>query len=201
MAAVLACSRTKPEIPYGFMQLVLYQGETRPQELFSFFIIAEDEDGHENLEEMYLYHDREQLRWHIKSDEWVNYSQDGRNWIGTRSIAMQEGQSLPRGVYRVVLLNKGGEKGERNFTFDGDVRYPFPELNITDGSYLIKSEWPVNRLVCYDTAGNYITTIEVQSLSGSVSQLGIPSNVRTAALWTEDADYFCSAFTNVVPTQ
>ena len=195
MTAV-SCSKTKPEITFGFIQLVLYQGETGPQEHYSFFVIPEDDDGIENLEELYLYHDREQLRWHIKSDEWISYTQDERTWIGTRSITIREGD-LPRGVYRAVLVNKGGEKGERNFTYDGSVRYPFPELEITNGIYTINSEWPSNRLVCYDREGNYVITVELRSLTGNVSLLELPSSVRTAALWAEDSAYFCSAFTNV----
>ena len=199
-APLISCSKTKPEITFGFIQLVLYQGNTGPTEQYSFFIIPEDEDGIENLEELYLYHDREQLRWHIKSGEWISYTQDEKTWIGTRSIAVRDGR-LPRGVYRAVLINKGGEKGERNFTYDGDVRYPFPELEIAEGIYSIRSEWPSNRLVCYDIEGNYTVTVELNSLTGSVSQLDIPSSVRTAALWAEDTSYFCSAFTNVVPVR
>ena len=194
---IVSCSRTKPEISFGFIQLVLYQADTEPNEQYSFFIIADDEDGIENLDELYLYHDKEQLRWHIKSDEWISYIQDEKNWIGTRSIAVKEGR-LPRGVYRAVLVNKGGERGERNFTYDGNVRYPFPELVIDDGFYTVNSEWPVNRLVCYDRAGTYLSTVELSSLIGTVSQLNLPPSVRTAALWSEDSANFCSAFTNVV---
>jgi len=197
LVLAVSCSRTTPEITFGFIQLVLYQGERGPQEQYSFFIIPEDEDGMENLEELYLYHDREQLRWHIKNDEWISYTQDGKTWIGTRSISVREG-SLPRGVYRAVLINKGGEKGERNFTYDGDVRYPFPEITVEDGVFTINSEWPLNRLVCYDRTGNYTNTVELSSLTGDVSQLNLPSSVISAALWTEDTSNFCSAFTNAV---
>jgi hypothetical protein len=193
----VSCSKTKPEITFGFIQLVLYQGETGPQEQYSFFIIPEDEDGMENLKELYLYHDREQLRWHIKNDEWISYTQDEKTWIGTRSISVREGR-LPRGVYRAVLVNKGGERGERNFTYDGEVRYPFPEIKVVDGIYTINSEWPVNRLVCYERTGNYSNTVELSSLTGSIAQLNLPSSVSTVALWAEDTSNFCSAYTNVV---
>jgi len=192
-----SCSNSKPEIAYGFLQLVLYQGDDGPQEHFSFFIIPEDEEGLDNLDELYLFHDKEQLRWQIKSDEWVSHTQDGQEWIGTRSIAVREG-GLPRGVYRAVLVNKGGESTERSFTFDGTVRFPFPTVEISDGTYKVNSQWPVNRLVCYDSSGNYTATVTLQSLTGSVSQLRLPSSSRTAALWAEDENNFCSAYTDVV---
>jgi hypothetical protein len=194
---LISCTKGEPTISYGFLKLVLYQGDDEVLEYFSFFILPDDEDGIENLDEIYLYHDREQLRWRIKSDEWLRYTQDGNDWIGTRSIAMPEG-SLPRGVYRAVLVNKGGESTQRNFTYDGNVRYPFPEIEIRGGVYTVHSQWPVNRLVCYDVSGNYSTTVTLSSLTGNVSELRLPPSVRTVALWAEDEANFCSAFTDVV---
>jgi len=200
LVQAVSCTNSRPEISYGFLQLVLYQTDSVPKEQFSFFIIPEDEDGIENLDELYLYHDKEQLRWKIQSGDWIKYAQDGKDWIGTRSIAVREG-GLPRGVYRAVLVNKGGESTERSFTFDGVVRFPFPEIEISGGVYTVKSRWPVNRLVCYDSSGNYSATITLASLTGSVSELRLPSSVRTAALWAEDEGNFCSAFTEVVSVQ
>jgi hypothetical protein len=192
-----SCTNSKPEITYGFIQSVIYQTDDGTREHFSFFIIPHDDDGLENLDELFLYNDREQLRWQIRSDEWISYTQDGRNWIGTRSITSRDG-SLPRGVYRAVLINKGGERTERIFTFDGNARYTFPEIIIENGVYTVRSEWPVNRLIGYDSSGNYSITITPSSMSGRVSELNLPANVRTVALWAEDENSFCSAFTNVV---
>jgi len=195
---LMSCSRAEPEITFGFIKLVLYESETGYNEHFSFFVIPQDDDGMENLDKMYLYHDREQLRWRITSDEWLRSTHDGKDWIGTRSIAISEG-SLPRGVFRAVLVNKGGESSQRTFTYDGSVRFPFPEIEITDGRYNVVSQWPENKLICYDSSGNYSATVTLSSLSGDVSQLKLPLSARTVALWAEDEANFCSAVTNVVP--
>ncbi|MCL2800718.1 MAG: hypothetical protein FWD28_03050 [Treponema sp.] len=192
------CSRSEPEIVFGFLKLVIYNEEDGLRERFSFFIMPDDEDGIENLDEIYLFHDIEQLRWHIKSDEWIHTVHDGKDWIGTRSIAASTG-NLPRGLYRAVLYNKGGESSQRTFTFDGVVRFPFPELIIVNNTYSVRSAWPVNRLVYYDSNGDFIRSAELESLSGSLSQADLPSNAITAALWAEDEANFCSAFTNAVP--
>jgi hypothetical protein len=196
---LFSCSRTEPKISYGFIALTYYQGASKPEERFSFFIIPEDDDGIENLDELYLYHDREQLRWLIKSDDWISYSQDGKTWIGSRSIAIEGDEILPRGQYRAVLVNKGGERSERIFTFDApeEPRFPFPALEISGGRYTVDSSYPENRLVCYDEQGNYISAVNLAGLSGSLADLGIPSNAKSAALWAEDALYFTSAYTNV----
>jgi hypothetical protein len=197
--ALVSCSRNAPKIVFGFIELVYYQDSNKPQERFSFFIIPEDEEGIENLADLYLYHDMEQLRWHIKSEDWISYVHDGKTWIGSRSITIGEGEILPRGQYRAVLVNKGGEKTERNFSFDApeEPRFPFPVLEISDGQYTVTSRYPSNRLVCYDDQGNYVHTANLSKLSGQLSELDLPSSARTAALWAEDAQYFTSAFTYV----
>jgi len=193
----VSCTRSAPKILYGFIQLVIYQGRDGSQEHYSFFILPEDEDGIDNLDVLYLYHDKEQLRWNIKSDEWQRFTHDGKEWIGTRSFTVSEGE-LPRGLFRAVLVNKGGESIERTFTYDGSVRHPFPEIDISDGRYYINSWWPVNHLVCYDAEGNFLATVNVSSKTGSVSDLNLPSAATTASLWTEDEVNFCSAITNAL---
>jgi len=199
LSLVLSCSRTEPKITFGFIELVYYESKGKPQERFSFFIIPEDDDGIENLEDLYLYHDREQLRWHLGSDDWVSYTLEGKTWIGTRSIAIGEDEALPRGQFRAVLVNKGGEKSERHFSFDApeEPRFPFPSFRVSGGQYTVESKYPVNKLVCYDNEGNYMQTAALTSLSGAVSDLNLPSQARTAALWAEDAQYFTSAYTDV----
>ena len=199
LSLAVSCSRSEPKIAFGFIELVYYQDQDKPLERFSFFIIPEDEDGIENLEDLYLYHDREQLRWHLKSDDWVSYVYEGQTWIGSRNIAAGEDETLPRGQYRAVLVNKGGEKSERNFSFDAPEvpRFPFPALEISGGRYTVDSAYPSNRLLCYDGQGNYIIFVNLPALNGYVEELGIPSQARTAALWAEDSQYFTSAFTYV----
>jgi hypothetical protein len=199
VVAAVSCNRTEPTINFGFIELVYYQSSDKPEERFSFFIIPEDEDGIENLEDLYLYHDRAQLRWHLKSDDWISYTHDGKTWIGTRSLTIHEPESLPRGQFRAVLVNKGGEKSERSFTFDApeEPRFTFPTLVISGGQYTVDSAYPANRLVCFDDQGNHVFTANLGNLSGAIADLGIPSQARTAALWAEDSQYLTSAMTYV----
>jgi hypothetical protein len=65
--------------------------------------------------------------------------------------------------------------------------------------YNLNSAWTATRLVCYDNAGNFIATVNLTSKSGSITDLRLPSSVKTVALWAEDEENFCSAFTNAVP--
>ena len=195
-----SCSRTEPRIPFGFIDLIYYPGEQMPQERFSFFVIAEDDDGIENLSELRLYHDREGLEWIINSEDWVHYENEEKHWVGSRAIAMFENETLPRGQYRAVLYNKGGEKSERLFTFDTPVnpRFPFPTLQIEGGYYRTDSKYPANSFIVYDLQGNILRTIPVPVAEGNTADLRLPSNARFMALWAQDERFQTSALTDVV---
>ena len=196
-----SCSRTEPRIPYGIIKLVYYQGQSRPEERFSFFVIAEDDDGIENLDALYLYHDREGLRWKLSADDWVAVEEEGKTWVGSRGIGMPGSETLPRGQYLAVLVNKGGDQTERTFGFDipESARYPFPIFSIYEGRYNIESRYPQHFLIGYDESGNYVQTFPVEIPQGEVSGLGLPSSVKALALWAEDAEYYTSALTDISP--
>ncbi|MDR0706480.1 MAG: hypothetical protein LBF60_01205 [Treponema sp.] len=202
LALVLAaCSRTEPEISYAVMRLAYVQENGVVKERFSFFALAADEDGIENLDDLYLYHDREGLRWHLSERDWIALQQDGKMWVGSRSIAMIDEEPLPRGLYRTVLVNKAGEEAVRSISFDPPVepRFPFPSLNVADGNYAIDSKYPVNYLLGYDEKGNYVQTVRAPALRGAIADLKFNSTVKSTALWAEDQLYSTSALTDARP--
>ncbi|MDR0562993.1 MAG: hypothetical protein LBG73_09940 [Spirochaetaceae bacterium] len=196
LGVLCSCSKTEPRIPYGIIHLVYYEGG---EEGFTFFVLAEDDDGIENLDELYLYHDREGLRWKLSSEDWVTVAEEGKTWIGSRGIAMPGGEVLPRGPYRAVLVNKGGDQTERTFAFDVPEipRYLFPILTVQEGRYTIESMYPQHFFLCYDGSGNYIQTVPVELLQGEISGLKLPSQVGGIALWAEDMEYNTSALTDI----
>jgi hypothetical protein len=200
LALFFSCSKAEPEILYGFIELVYYPGRTRPEERFSFFILPQDDDGVENLSELTLYHDREGLRWLFSSNDWIMHEEDGKTWIGSRNIAMFDDAFLPRGQFRAVLVNKGGESTERKFTFDGPETppYSFPVFSLGEGTYSIDSQYPVNRFICYDQQGNAIQTAAIPNKDGNIRDLRLTNTVRTIALWAEDSNYRISALTEAI---
>ncbi|MDR2500644.1 MAG: hypothetical protein LBD37_06140 [Treponema sp.] len=197
----LSCSRSEPKIAYGAIRLVYYGGSGGADPRFSFFILPEDDDGIDDLDELYLYHDLEGLVWRLSADDWVRYEFDEKIWIGSHGIAMREGESLPQGQFRVVLIDKGGERSEVFLAFDAPAnpRRPFPVFSIEDGNYRIESQYPEHYLICYDGAGAYIQTIPVTARNAPVASLNLPSNIRGAALWAEDGEYYTAAVTDILP--
>jgi hypothetical protein len=197
---LFSCSRAEPKISFGFLELVYYPGAAGPEERFTFFVLPEDDDGIENLAELQLRHDREGLRWVLTPEDWISFEEEGRIWVGSRSIAMIGNEGLPRGLYRAILINKGGEKSERTFAFDAPAnsRFPFPVLRINDGWYQIESQYPSNKFICYDAQGNAVGVLGLTGLGGPLSSLSLPPETRSIALWAEDPEYLSSAMTDLV---
>jgi hypothetical protein len=200
---LFSCSRSEPKIAFGFLELVYYQGSSGPDERFTFFVLPEDDDGIENIEELQLRHDREGLRWVFTPEDWISFEEEGKIWVGSRSIAMIGNERLPRGSFRAVLINKGGEKSERTFVFDApeNSRFPFPVLRINDGWYQVESQYPSNKFICCNAQGEAIQVISLIDGEGPLSSLNLPQDTRSVALWAEDPEYLSSAMTDLVSTR
>ncbi|MDR0402603.1 MAG: hypothetical protein LBH35_03335 [Treponema sp.] len=194
-----SCSQSEPEIKYGSLELVYYENGGNPVERLSFFVLPSDGDGIEDLEELWLYHDWEGLSWRLGSDDWVRQPVNEQIWIGSRAIAMEDGSGLPRGQYRAVLRDKGGEKTERLLAFDTFETRPFPSFSVTGGTYRIESAYPRQNLIVYDDEGSFLISVDPPAREGEISALGLPAQARSLALWAYDPEQSVSAFTDVVP--
>ena len=198
---ITSCSQSSPEIRYGTLELIYYENGGNPVERLSFFILPHDNDGFNDLEELWLYHDWEGLSWQISSKNWILETIEGNTWIGSRSISMIDGSPLPRGLFRAVLIDKGGNRGERQFTSDAPSEWdePFPSFSIIGNQFRIESQFPQQRLLVYDNEGNYLLTVQPQSLEGNVSDLGLPSQAESLALWARNSGRSFSFFSDIVP--
>jgi hypothetical protein len=196
----LSCSQAAPDIKNGILEMVRYENGGRPVERIAFFILPHDDDGFDDLEELWLYHDWEGLSWHLTNKDWIKETVDGETWIGSRAIAMEDGLPVPRGQFRAVLVDKGGNRTERLYAFDTppELYKRFPSLIIENDKYIINSEYPEQNLIIFDNEGNYLSTVIPPSLQGEVSALGLPSRAESLALWTKDSARAVSAFTDIV---
>ena len=195
-----SCSQAAPEIRYGSLEMVIYENGGKPAERFTFFILPYDDDGIEDLADLYLYHDWDGLSWHLSSKDWIKETVGSDTWIGSRALAMEDGSSLPRGQFKAVLVDKGGNRTERLFSFDAppERTEPFPFLSVTGDLYRIDSSYPQQNLLVYDNEGNYLSTVIPSSMEGNISALGLPSQAESLALWSRDPARSVSAFTDIV---
>jgi hypothetical protein len=203
LLAVLAldsCSQAAPRLVAVSLRLVYYRTGAAVSERLSCFVLADDDDGEADLEELRIINDRAQLYWTLKSSDWLSVVKTGQTWFGSHAISMPEGMRFPRGTYRIVLVDKGGERNERTVAFEAPIvsERPFPTLSIEDGSYIVTSNYPKNLLVTYGASGAILRSLELTARSGKIADLSLGPNVHSIALWAEDEGSSVAAFTQSV---
>jgi hypothetical protein len=203
LLVLAGCSQAAPRIPAAQLRLVYRQEDGAVRERFSFFISAEDEDGTEDLAEVYLLHDREQLVWKLTDADWIRVEKSGQTWIGSHDIAMADDASLPRGAYRAVLVDKSGARAERTLAFDdaSGQRRAFPSLDLEKKRYAVVSDYPDHQLIVYDEKGGLIKKLPLTTRTGSLADLKLPPAARSVALWAEDPVAGVAAMTDAVPVK
>lgn len=203
MVPLASCSQAAPRLVAVSLKLIYRQSGSAYVERLSCFAFAEDEDGEADLEELRIVNDRAQLYWTLTSQDWISVVKTGQTWFGSHALSMPEGSKFPRGAYRIVLLDKGGERSERSVSFEAPVASarPFPSLSFSEGSYSVSSAYPKNLLVIYAASGSVLRSIELTAKAGKVADLAIGSGARSAALWAEDEATSVAAFTEPVPLE
>lgn len=194
----ISCSQNNPKITEGYIGLCYYNNSGRTEERYYVFVVPSDDDGIEDIEEMYISHEKEGLEWKLATADWISIDAAGKTWIGTHNLAMMDGEKLPRGVFKIELIDKAGMTGTTQVTFDvRDSKYSFPKFSIENGRYTIVSEYPVNYFLCYNESGAFIRTIQLEHTEGEITSLSLPRDARTVALWAEAPDMFISALTEM----
>jgi hypothetical protein len=131
---------------------------TETKEVFerlSFFVHADDADGTDDLEKIYLIHDSKELFWEINEETWNQSTVNGEFWIGSNGIQMHDLSGIPEGNYRIILQDMGGEYAERNFLLKrpdikkSTIIFPKPEIKdnrlYVTGKSLVYSLWIYDR--------------------------------------------------------
>ncbi|MDR2842250.1 MAG: hypothetical protein LBV52_03505 [Spirochaetaceae bacterium] len=195
------CSRAAPTLSYVYMQVVYFEEEPDTYiPRMSFFVIANDDDGIEDIAELRLYNDFEGLVWKCTPEDWTMLIENSKTWIGSRNLVMPTGESFPSGQYRAVIADKGGDQSEKRFGFDviAQSRYPFPKFNIAEGVYTVESLYPANSFICYNSLGEYRNTLTIPSKTGNIPDLHLSNDIAFIALWCEDKENSVSAVTRQI---
>ncbi|MFP4431273.1 MAG: hypothetical protein ACLFPV_08495 [Spirochaetaceae bacterium] len=116
--ALSACTPRPPEIlrVEGEVRLVTDRAAGQEYEQLSLFVQAEDPDGFDDLDEVVLLNDESGLFWRIDRSSWV-VVRDGA-WMGSAGLTMPFLGSFPRGEYRVVIYDAGGNSEEEFLSID-----------------------------------------------------------------------------------
>jgi hypothetical protein len=198
VASSLSCSQNNPNMNEGYIGLCYYEDAGTIEERYYLVVVPSDDDGIDDIDEMIISHKKESLRWRLTASDWITFNVDGKIWIGTHNMVMYEGERLPRGMFSVELIDKGGMTGNMQLTFDvRDAPHPFPQLSLEHKRYSIRSDYPVHHFICYNGKGEFLQTVKLDQLEGELSSLVLPPETRSVALWAESPELFLSALTEI----
>jgi hypothetical protein len=197
---LLSCSRSAPQIQNYTWKLIYHEDDGDIKEQLSLFVLAQDEDGNEDLDSLYIINDEQQLYWRLSSKDWSTKGKDNLLWVGSHNLSMVDGTPLPRGLYRLILTDQGGDQAEKTIGFDAPLQshYPFPQLKIQGDTFSVASLYPKNTLLCYDVDGNMVRSLPLASLTGNLKGLGLSQATVAIALWAENPDAQVGALTKTV---
>ena len=152
-------------------------------EEMSLFLRANDEDGFEDLETIYLIHDESELYWSISSAEWEERAKGSETWIGTNGISTADLASLPRGTYRLQLLDLAGDRDEYELALQGNApdisAVVFPELYISENRMTINSPYTKHNLWFYSSTGRFLYSFEASEKELLIDDF--PQNIQNTS--------------------
>lgn len=186
---LVGCTAAPPEILQDHADVYLFRDRTldTTYERLAFFVSARDDDGFDDIETLYLVHDDSRLHWAVDADGWQREEREEETWIGRNDIQMADYSSLPRGVYRILLLDAAGERDEREVRVATPDVPPqsvqFPELSLSGDRFLVESVHDQHTVHAFNAAGALLGSEDVTGTSLPVAEL-IGSNREALSTYT-----------------
>ena len=160
---LFSCSGSPPGITNTDWMVVYNQDlvlGTVYQEL-NFFVQVEDDDGDNDITEIYLIRDDLHWSWKIDASNWVLHQQDGELWIGANGLTLGRGGALPEGEYRLLVIDRSGQRDEQSVTIRQPDRQTedlfFPRITQRGRTLEILSETVPLVLWFYDSQARLVT--------------------------------------------
>ena len=184
--SVAACSVAPPSfMAQGSRLLVVAtDAEGSRDEHLSFFTSVADGDGVDDIEMLYIVHDGEELCWILEPGSWQRSDEGASVWIGSNALDAP-GPTIPRGLYRAILIDKAGERGESSFLISAPESsvYDLPSIKLSGSSVVVGSPYPSNTAFFLDSGGNVTKTVPV-------AQGDVPlDSLWPQGQWRSGADY------------
>ncbi len=123
--ALLAGCETSPPELYDLQWLLLdFDDRELDQryESLSLFVRAGDADGADDLDELYVIFDEGELFWRLTAATWTRAEHEGATWVGSTTISMPSREPFPAGEYRLLLLDRGGQRDAARFVIPAQRR-------------------------------------------------------------------------------
>lgn len=184
LALALSCSSSPPEIVSLAVRLIVVTtdpGGARDERLSVFASVA-DAQGVGDVEYLYVVHDGDELCWTMGPSEWRRSDDGSSVWLGANSLDAP-GTTIPRGSYRLILIDKAGERAERSFSLSAPETsaYDTPSLRLSGTTVVVATPYPTNTAFFLDAGGNVTHTAAIAKGSTALDSLWPEGKWRTEA--------------------
>ena len=167
------CGSKMPEI-----STVEWRLETRSPESgfvyesLSVFASIKDDDGLDNISELWVLNDETALGWKLTDTDWTKTTDGGGTWIGGSSLTTPEMNGMPRGSYRLVAIDVAGQRAEKEFKVSGSFpdRKP-PSVAFSDKKMTVNSTWPETLVLAFDGTRTLIASHGASSIPSSLNSV------------------------------
>ena len=161
-----SCGGEAPEILQNSWELTVSKdrGSGSVTTSLGVFVQVDDADGLSDITDLYLISDKEELFFHVSAEEWTEREMGGETWIGTTSFMMPDRGAFPAGTYRILVLDKAGERSEAEIFLPkppAEVSR-FPGLSVTDGNVALTGAFPKGTVLLFDPEGGFIRDESVE---------------------------------------
>ncbi len=186
----LACTGEAPEIRQVFWQLNLAHDLTigEKYESLSVFVHVADADGINDVDLMYILQDKQELLWEMDAEGWRQFENGEEIWIGSNNIRMNDGSTFPRALYRLIVIDRAGERSTDEFFINADVAdlgsVAFPSAVVNGEEVTLQGNFNEFTLWFYDEAGS-----QVKIFTSSEKELPLASALNARERQIVDSFY------------
>ena len=179
--AIVGCTGATPEILETRNTLIYRHDPQRSLtiEELSLFVRVSDDDGIDDIRNIYLIHDDLELYWTLSEHNWSRITYDEVEWIGSQSLRMADDTFMPRGRFRVEVVDRGGKRDQSYITIAqllpiDQFSESLPTLQRQESSLYLQSQF-VDNIVYQRLLGGDIEKL-YQGAEGVVGVIGPEDN-------------------------
>ncbi len=161
---LISCSGTPPQIHEVTWKRVYYlTGKQITARCLSLFVNVSDNDGPKDISSLYIIQDTAELFWKYDSSSWSEKKIDNNRWIGSNRIQMPDNRAFPEGIYRIIVIDSGGERDTREIYLPKAASpHLLPEIVLMkDNAILIHSPYKENYLFLKNRRRGVVKVLKV----------------------------------------
>lgn len=162
----IGCSANPPELVHvrSHRVIVSNREDSSVSYRLSVFALAQDADGFADIEHLYVVHDASEMFWHLDPATWTRREEEGgETWLGHAALRMPDPEvDLPAGTYRVLVIDRSGERDDAEFVLTSGGDPEFPSIVERSSSRVLQSPYETNEVQGFDERGRSMARLALR---------------------------------------